>query len=336
MSPLTRRRLAGWVAVTVLAAVAVVAAALELLAVAVAALTLVAGLLFVGMLQLRQRIAELQRHTQQLVREQQSRNQQTEEEQRRLLATLEQDRRAGADRHRALLEAIDSGRKAEAAALKKLGSRVYNWERDQTQEVEALLQLFRGFEPRAPMPSSGHWALNPTDLLELWSVAGLRKPALVLELGSGTSSVWLGYAVERHGGRVVSVDHDPAYAEHTRAQLRRHGLDTGGEVRDAALRPVTVDGETYQWYDPETFAGLSDVDLLVVDGPPGGTGPQARYPALRLLEQALSPQAVVLLDDADRPDEQEILRRWCDEVAGLVREPATVGHLAVLSYTRPV
>ena len=37
------------------------------------------------------------------------------------------------------------------------------------------------------MPSSGMWALNPTELLEPWSVIERTRPRLVLELG-GTSS----------------------------------------------------------------------------------------------------------------------------------------------------
>ena len=50
--------------------------------------------------------------------------------------------------------------------------------------------------------------------------------------------------------------------------------------------------------------------MLLVDGPVGALGPQARYPALPLLRERLLPGAVVLLDDADRPEEQEVLARW--------------------------
>jgi len=38
-----------------------------------------------------------------------------------------------------------------------------------------------------------------------------------------------------------------------------------------------------------------------------------------LLEQ-LSPRAVILVDDARRPDEQEMVRRWIEQVPGLKRE----------------
>ncbi len=61
---------------------------------------------------------------------------------------------------------------------------------------------------------------------------------------------------------------------------------------------------TALWGDP--------IDLLVVDGPPAyaaGHG-LARYPALPVLCDLLAPRATVILGDAERPGEQEVLRRW--------------------------
>ncbi len=50
----------------------------------------------------------------------------------------------------------------------------------------------------------------------------------------------------------------------------------------------------------------------MVDGPPAyaaGHG-LARYPALPVLYDWLAPDATLVLDDAERPGEQEVLRRW--------------------------
>lgn len=356
---LTRRRVAGLAVVVVVFAAMVLGFGLrDQLPIAVALLALAGGLGLLALLQLvrqtRQQVAQLHRGSQQLARDLRSWPRLVEgaqRGQRRVWEAVEQERRAAEARQQALLTMVESRQKATARSLKRLGDQLTKQQRDQTREVEALLQLFGGFRgpvgaggpgrsggfvPRAPMPSSGHWALNPTDLLELWLVVDRRRPALVLELGSGVSSVWLGYAVERYGGQLISIDHDPAYATQTRAQLRRHGLDQLAEVRLAPLRPVTLDGELFQWYDQAAFTGVAGVELLLVDGPPGGTGPQARYPALRLLSDQLAPQATVVLDDAERPDEQKILRRWVEAAPGLVHEPGTLGHLAVLTFSRPV
>lgn len=217
----------------------------------------------------------------------------------------------------------------------RAAARLDSRSRDATRDVEALLQLYRDHTPRAPMPPSGGWAIDPTGLLELLSHVRADRPALVLELGSGTSSVWLGYALERTGGRLVSVDHDARFGERTRQLLRRHGLADVVQVRDAPLRDLELGGRTYQWYDPAAFEDVDGVDLLVVDGPPGAIGPMARYPALPVLWRRLSPGALVLLDDAGRPDERDAVTRWLAEVGGLATEPAVVGNVAVLRYTRP-
>ena len=61
---------------------------------------------------------------------------------------------------------------------------------DQSSEMEALTQLFQRIKPRAPMPSSARWALNPTGLLQLVWLIEQHRPGTIVELGSGTSTVW--------------------------------------------------------------------------------------------------------------------------------------------------
>ena len=250
-----------------------------------------------------------------------------EQTQRRLLGAVEELLLHAGDRHRELADTLAAQQKFATHGADLLL-------RAQTREVEALVQLFQGFTPRAPMPSSGGFALNPTDLLDLLHLIRTRRPRLVLELGSGTSSVWIGYALEQCGGRLISLDHDAAYAEKTRAALAAHGLTGVAEVRDAPLRPVVLDGRAFPWYDVDAVADVTDVDLLVIDGPPEKTGPDARYPAMRVLEGRLADAATVLFDDAHRQDEQAALRKWVETIEGLTQEGETLGRHAVLSYRR--
>jgi hypothetical protein len=60
---------------------------------------------------------------------------------------------------------------------------------------------------------------------------------------------------------------------------------------------------------------LSDItiDMLVMDGPPAATAPLARYPALPVLGNQLSPGSIVLLDDTYREEERLIVARWKKE-----------------------
>ncbi|OJF13696.1 O-methyltransferase [Couchioplanes caeruleus] len=250
-----------------------------------------------------------------------------EQMQRRVVAGVEKERLSAGDRHQELTRTLARG-------LRQHGHGNDLLLRAQSREIEAMFQLFAEFTPRAPMPSSGDFALNPTDLLDLLYLVRLRRPQLVVELGSGTSTVWLAYALEKTGGRLVSLDHDGDYARKTREQLDAHGLSAVAEVRTAPLTELAVDGKTYRWYDVEKLADVRDIDLLLIDGPPAATGPDARYPALHALQSRLAPVATVVLDDADRPDEQDAVRRWTENITGLTAEPRLLGRHAVLSYSR--
>ena len=245
----------------------------------------------------------------------------------RTLAATEQERGIAATRHKRVDAVLSSLRH-------QVNHDAINLSRQQMREVEGLHQLYGGFTPRAPMPSSGQWALNPTDLLALLHVIEQRRPAVVVELGSGTSSIWIGYALQRFGGRLISIDHDPQYAGKTRGMVAAHGLGAVVEVRDAPLRPIEVRGTSFDWYDVAALADVDGIDLLVVDGPPGSTGPMSRYPAVDMLRHKLSRTAAVFLDDLSRSDEQETLQRWIEENPGLTLQPTLIGQHGLLSYTR--
>ncbi len=294
-----------------------------------AALTVLAVLfagLLAGLVLLARRLAGMQQANR---RAQADLRAVVEQTQRRMLGAVEQMLLNSGDRHRELTEALAAQQKSAAHGVDQLL-------RAQSREVEAMVQLFQGFTPRAPMPSSGGFALNPTDLLDLLHLIRTRSPRLVLELGSGTSSVWIAYALEQNGGKLISLDHDPGYAEKTRSALALHGLTEVAEVRHAELRPVVLDGRTFPWYDVEALADVRGVDMLLIDGPPEKTGPDARYPAMRVLEHKLADAATVVFDDAHRHDEQIALRRWMETIEGLTQEDEALGRHAVLAYRRIV
>jgi predicted O-methyltransferase YrrM len=243
----------------------------------------------------------------------------------RILGSVENERRTAADLQSTL-----------TAGQRRLAGDMANLQREQTAETEALLQLFREFEPRAPMPSSWtRWAMDPTGLLEVLFLIGRKQPKVVLELGSGTSSVWIAYALEKEGGRLISIDHEKEFADRTKSLLHLHGVSHLAEVRLAELRQLNINGEEFPWYNVDALRDINEIDLLLVDGPPGPLREMARYPALHVLESQLAPNAIVILDDADRPSEQAIVQRWITEIAGLRKEREIFSRLAVLTYCRP-
>lgn len=171
------------------------------------------------------------------------------------------------------------------------------------RELLALTQL-----TDAQVPPDGGWVAGADFLLLLARQVLTQRPALVVEFGSGVSTVIIGRCLQLNGGgRLLSFDHDPGFAELTRRRLKRAGV--AGEVRAAPLRPG-LGGFGGSWYD---HGELPDgIDLLVIDGPPAWREEQAesRGSAAPAAFDKLAAGAVILLDDANRPGERRIAERW--------------------------
>ncbi len=191
---------------------------------------------------------------------------------------------------------------AQPARIEPLFSRMadFLWLRDR-------LQLDQG------MNYTRHWSAAPDFLKQIAEHSLKHQPSLILECGSGLSTLVLAACCRANGkGRVVSLEHEPDCAERTREGLKRHGLDAYAMVILAPLKEIEIEGEHYRWYCLGELP-QGPYDLLVIDGPPGPIQPLARYPALPLLSQHLSRPGWVFLDDAERPDEKACVARWLSQ-----------------------
>jgi predicted O-methyltransferase YrrM len=202
--------------------------------------------------------------------------------------------------------------------VRRLGARVekeVKTEIKQTfRQLEALQNLNAVLPASDVLPATRGWAASPDLLMVLVDLVITERPPLVVECGSGASTLWLALAMRRFeiDGRIIALDHDPVFGAKTRDLLARHNVRDLAEVRDAPLESFSLDGETYSWYARPAWEDLKGIDLLFVDGPPATTGHQARYPALPLLSGLLSPGATLVLDDLVVPDMQKVLRLWLD------------------------
>ena len=203
--------------------------------------------------------------------------------------------------------------------------------RDSTRQIESLAQIYSRFSAtKLPMPSTGGFAIDAQALAHLISLAEERKPRRILELGSGTSTIWLGYLCREFGGSLVTLDHLEKYLAATQTAVDRHNLNHQVEGRLAPLQKINCDGTSFNWYALEALKDLSDIDMLVVDGPPAATGPQARYPSLPMLIDRLATNATVVLDDAHRRDELKIVEEWEASFPEFTRIENGTSRLAVL------
>lgn len=162
--------------------------------------------------------------------------------------------------------------------------------------------------------SYGSWAIDPAAALDLAQTVVDTSPKVIVELGSGVSSVIVAATLRKLGSnaRHIVVDHEEEFLEKTKRRVLALGPGVHSEFWHCPL------GQTSEalppWYSGVVERlGDAEIDLLFVDGPPGKLFPQARRPALQMLRGNLSARAIVLLDDANREEEREIISSWSRE-----------------------
>ena len=167
------------------------------------------------------------------------------------------------------------------------------------RQNEAYIQLTNLLQFKSAIPSTRSWAASPDLLLLISETVKKNRPSLVVELGSGISTL----VTAKSGARkVISIDNSEEYGGKTRELLKEHKV-RGVEIRIAPLRPYA---NGFEWYDTATIKDLKKIDLLIVDGPPGSKNPEARYPALKEFKDKLSARAVVIIDDVKRDGERKL------------------------------
>lgn len=124
-------------------------------------------------------------------------------------------------------------------------------------------------------------AVEPTTGRFLFSLVAPQTACEVLELGGsrGYSSIWLGVGVRQLGGRLLSLERDPAKAEAWRANVAEAGLEDWCEL---------VEGDAL-----EALAEMQDVfDVVFLDAWKGD------YEALfGLARRRLEPGGLVVADN---------------------------------------
>jgi predicted O-methyltransferase YrrM len=169
------------------------------------------------------------------------------------------------------------------------------------RQGEYFAQLISLMKFNVPLPPTRSWAASPDLLLTLMNLVRKNRPKLIVELGSGISTLIMAKASQ---GRIkiVSIDHSEEFAQKTREMLKEHGVKNV-EIRVAPLKKHASGSD---WYDLTFLKNLKNIDLLVIDGPPGSKNPKARQPALKEFEAKLSSKAVIVIDDVNRDGEREL------------------------------
>jgi predicted O-methyltransferase YrrM len=123
-------------------------------------------------------------------------------------------------------------------------------------------------------------ALHPDSAKLLFNLAVSNKAKTIVEIGSraGYSTLWLAYAASITGGKVITCEIDPVYAEQTRANLARANLNNYVELRVGDAREllrernepidfVFIDAEKsqYESYIDAVYKQLGPGSMVVAD-----------------------------------------------------------------------
>jgi len=251
----------------------------------------------------------------------------------REVESLRDDVRQGADRadeyFRAILEYVAQVALELESARQELSEMRGGLERLENQserraahtvaELSGVIGVYSALSPQVPYPPFGGWSISgdsASRLVELILTDSLHS---IIDVGSGLSTLLIAQALELLGtGHCIAFEHEKPWMDRSNELLAQHGLSHRALVAHAPLVDVEVGGEMLRWYDISSVDLPDQIDMLFIDGPPKATGPLARYPALPLMIDRLGPTGVILMDDADRPDERLVVKRWKTEYPDLV------------------
>lgn len=188
-------------------------------------------------------------------------------------------------------------------------------------QLESLSWLQRRLSIKGQLPPLRGWAASPDVLLKLHAYVMDVKPRVIIEFGSGSTTMVIADALRQIGiGKLISVEHSQYYAEQTIAYLDAEYLTSWVDLRVGALEPWNDEhmntkskDKPSKWYPIHLLEDIEGIDLLLVDGPPAATCQFARYPAVPALLERLSDKAQIWMDDSARRDEKAVCQRWSDD-----------------------
>lgn len=177
--------------------------------------------------------------------------------------------------------------------------------------MQVLLRRF----PQCDMPTSG-FSMTFVNLHWLATLLDELRPHTIVEFGSGLSTLLTAAWLKEQGrGMLYSFEHDPTWGGLTGRNLDRHGLGSHCQLVVTPLAPFAFDGRSVPWYAiDEHLDALPPVDFLIVDGPPAAVDPAGRAPALFALKSRLASTYCVVLDDAHRPGERQVVELWRTQI----------------------
>jgi hypothetical protein len=166
------------------------------------------------------------------------------------------------------------------------------------------------------------------DYLEMVCDHAISARSAVLECGSGLTTILLALTAVRRGVPVWSLEHDRGWFRSTRrvlARFRLHGINL-------CYAPLALHDD-FAWYDVPLSLLPDRFGLVVCDGPPASTL-GGRGGLMSIMKGRLA-GSTILVDDAERPSERNMLAEWTRTLAAVSHVTTTENGSQVASVTIP-
>jgi glycosyltransferase involved in cell wall biosynthesis len=140
-----------------------------------------------------------------------------------------------------------------------------------------------------------------------------NTPKKILECGPGVSTLIMAKIAKLLDLNlsIIALEHNKKYYEILLEKIKKEGVEDFVNLLHAPLKEYTFEGDIFYWYDLDINTISDDeLDLMIVDGPPGDIQEKSRFMALPLMINKLKNNSYIILDDVHRDDEKEILNDW--------------------------
>lgn len=190
---------------------------------------------------------------------------------------------------------------------------------NQTQQTALDYAQISKLFPEANFIPFTSWTISPSVILHILNDIVINKRRNIIEFGSGASTLYIARLIQtlKLDAKFYSVESSEDWSQKMEEELMRYNLQDVVTIIRAPLKNASKKicyKEQKLWYDTaKIYKALElnkEIDLVIVDGPYGGSTPFARYSAIPFLKDRLSKSLGVFLDDARREQEYEIGLEW--------------------------
>lgn len=198
--------------------------------------------------------------------------------------------------------------------ISKIQNQIENADKNFDQ-FESLLWLYHAVKPIYPFPRFRGWAASPDFLRIVIERIKEQKIKRIIELGSGSSTVVLAEFLKRTKcrGKIISIDERRESYLKTFNELKKRKLNKKVLLYFCPLTKITKTDNNTKWYSVPKFVYKSKFDLVIIDGPSTLNDPLSRRFTIDRLKNAAASNCLFIMDDTNRPGEQEILKKWIAE-----------------------